>query len=432
MLRHLLTSRLVSTGATDIAIVALATVAGILVARLLGPQGRGEFAIVMLWPSLIAALGNLGLREAFTYEIARRPENRAVLTGHAILIALAQSVPLMALGWLLLPWLTRSHNADVTQAGLFFLLLIPANLLAGHTLGLLQGNLDIPFFNSVRLSVNLVYLLVLLWLWWIGRVTVWNATGALLLANLVTMTLSVGGVLAKYGVVWKLQRPLSRDLFAYGIRNHAGSLTFLFNQRADQMLMALLLTPVQLGWYTAAVNISGLARLVSTAFATLVFPKVTGQSADQQRHVTCFYSRLNTMATTGAGLALLLTIPALIPLIYGGEYRPSILPALVLTVGTLFVGVGQVWAGSLRGLGKPGEPARAEAISLVVTVIGLTLTLPLWGIMGAAWTSLVAYLIASWYMFVQLRRLLGTGLWSLIRPISPVALRSGIQAERGS
>lgn len=423
-------SPLVSTGATDAALVALTTVSGILAARLLGPEGRGEFAIAILWPSLIAAVGNLGLREAFTYEQAKAPNLRTVLTGHALILGVAQSVLLMALGLVLVPLLTRTQPATVTAAGLLFLWMIPANLLAQYALGLLQGNLDIAIFNIIRLSVSIVYLVAVILLWVNSSVTVWSVTAALLAANIVTAILAVISVLTKFGARWRIDLDLTRGLFSYGIRNHAGSMTFLLNQRADQMLMAILITPIQLGWYTAAVNISGMARLASGAFGTLAFPKVTNKPPEEQRRVTGLYSRLNTTITVILGIGLMLMIPWLIPLLYGREYIPSIVPAEILTIGAIFVGIGQTWAGSLRGLGYPAGPAKAEIISLVATVIGLALTLRPFGIMGASVTSLAAYFISSFYMYVLLRSLLSLNLRDVLWPLSPNAIRAGIASRQ--
>jgi O-antigen/teichoic acid export membrane protein len=423
-------SHLMSTGATDALLLALATISGILVARLLGPAGRGELAVAILWPSVLAAMGSLGLREAFTYEVAKTPSLRAKLTGHAILLALGQSILLVGLGFVLIPWLTRSQPPEVTQAALAFLWFIPANLLAAYALGLLQGELAITIFNMIRLSVNVAYLAAVLILWGLGEMTVWNVTLGLLIANFITASFAVISVLAKYGVRWSMDRVLTRRLFSYGVRNHAGNLSSLLNQRMDQMLMALLLAPVQLGWYTAAVNISGLARLGSGAFGTLVFPKVAATDQSEQRRVTRSYSRLNATITTASGLALMAAIPILVPLLYGPEYRPSVLSAEILTVAAVFVGIGQAWAGTLRGLGHPMEPAKAEMIALIVTVVGLALTLQRWGILGASLTSLVAYLVSSIYMYVQIRRLLSLNLRDVIWPVSPAAIRARVMRSR--
>ena len=48
--------------AASVAIQGLNVLTGIVLARTLGPAGRGELAAVMLWPSILAAVGSLGVR----------------------------------------------------------------------------------------------------------------------------------------------------------------------------------------------------------------------------------------------------------------------------------------------------------------------------------------------------------------------------------
>jgi O-antigen/teichoic acid export membrane protein len=415
-------SNLVSTSAADLALIILSASSGILVARLLGPTARGEFAVAILWPSVIAALGTLGLREALTYERARALCPTPVLVGTALMLAMVQSVLLMGFGAVLIPWLTRAQSPGVTEASLLFVLFIPTNLVAHYSLGLLQGSLEIPVFNALRLVVSVVYLGAVLVLWALGTVTVWNLTLGLLVANGCTALAALAAVLAKCGVRWGLDVDLLGRLLGYGLRNHVGSISSMLNQRVDQMLMAVLITPKQLGWYVVAVNVSSLARLPSGAFATLAFPKVASVGSAEQRRLTSLYSRLNATATLGLGLVLVLLIPVLVPLVYGQAYSPSVFSAEILAVATVFMAIGQAWAGSLRGLGRPSEPARAEAISLAATMVGLALLLIPLGILGAALTSLVAYLLASVYMFLRLRRLLSVGLRDLLWPVSLVAI----------
>lgn len=416
-----------STGATDLTLVVLSAASGILVARLLGPTGRGEFAVAILWPTVIAALGTLGVREALTYERARAFYPPPVLVGTALVLAMVQSALLMGLGMTLIPWLTRAQSLGVTKAGLMFVLFIPTNLVAHYALGLLQGSLEITVFNALRLVVGVVYLGAVLVLWALGAVTVWNLTLGLLIANGCTALATLTAILVKCGVRWVLSFDLLRRIFGYGLRNHVGSISSMLNQRVDQMLMAVLVTPEQLGWYVVAVSVSNLARLPSGAFATLAFPKVAAVESAEQRRLTGLYSRLNAMASLGLGLVLVLLIPVLVPLVYGQAYAPSILPAEILVVATVFMAIGESWAGSLRGLGRPSEPARAEVISLVATVVGLALLLIPLGILGAALTSLIAYLIAATYMFVRLRQLLSVSLRDLLWPVSLATIRNRLE-----
>ena len=65
--------------ATGFAIQAVLVVTGVLLARMLGPDGRGYLAALILWPLVITQLGNLGIPSALTYSIARDPSaSRAI------------------------------------------------------------------------------------------------------------------------------------------------------------------------------------------------------------------------------------------------------------------------------------------------------------------------------------------------------------------
>ncbi|MEJ2737696.1 MAG: hypothetical protein P8189_29765 [Anaerolineae bacterium] len=188
-----LNHHLVSTGAADLALVILSAFSGILMARLLGPTGRGQFAVAILWPSVIAALGTLGVREALTYERARAFYPAPALVGTALVLATVQSILLMGLALFLIPWLTRTQSLDVTRAGQIFVLFIPTNLVTHYALGLLQGSLEIPVFNALRLVVSVVHLGAVLVLWALGWVTVWNVTLGLLIANACAASTGFGG-----------------------------------------------------------------------------------------------------------------------------------------------------------------------------------------------------------------------------------------------
>src|SRR6266508_5481689 len=84
-----------SLGAS-LAVQALNVMTGVLLARALGPAGRGELTAVMLWPTLLAAVGSLGMAEAVTYHLAGRAFAPDRVVGAGLAVALAQSAVLLA------------------------------------------------------------------------------------------------------------------------------------------------------------------------------------------------------------------------------------------------------------------------------------------------------------------------------------------------
>src|SRR2546427_9787609 len=61
------------TALTNAMLGAIGIVTGIIAARWLGPDGRGELAAIQMWPSAVASLAMIGLPEALVYLSAKHP-----------------------------------------------------------------------------------------------------------------------------------------------------------------------------------------------------------------------------------------------------------------------------------------------------------------------------------------------------------------------
>ena len=92
-----------------------------------------------------------------------------------------------------------------------------------------------------------------------------------------------------------------------------------------------------------------------------------------------------------ASVALAAISPVIIPLIYGAAFQDAVRPTIILLVGSIPWG-GQIVARQCaNALGFPGFSSVGECVGLAVTIIGLVLFVPSYGIIGAAVVSVVAY-----------------------------------------
>src|SRR4051812_36713623 len=81
------------TLATTFCIQALGFFSGALTARMLGVEGRGLLAAVVLWSAVIANVGDLGGPAAYVY-LSAKGRAPSALSGNALAIALLQSTAL--------------------------------------------------------------------------------------------------------------------------------------------------------------------------------------------------------------------------------------------------------------------------------------------------------------------------------------------------
>jgi hypothetical protein len=93
------------TYATRIAGIAVGFVTSVIVARLLGPEGRGQFAIAVALSAIGVQFGNLGLATSNTYFVSKDRGLLAVLLGNTFLVALglgavfSATLHVFLLGW---------------------------------------------------------------------------------------------------------------------------------------------------------------------------------------------------------------------------------------------------------------------------------------------------------------------------------------------
>ncbi len=376
-------------------IQALNVVTGVLLARVLGPHGRGELAAVVLWPSVLAAVGSLGMQDATTYHAARGFWPLSTLVGSTLAITAAQAGLLLVAGAALLPFVLSHYDASARRTAYLYLAFIPINLFTLALMAVLNGRQRFHWFQSLRLLVIAGSAAVLVVLAAAGTLTIQSAAIAYLAANL-----SIGLVAGV--LVWRLgvARPRAstgpaRQLLRFGFQSHLGATSSLLNERLDQLLISVFLAPVQLGLYVIAVTMSSLAGLVGSSVSMVALPAVARlQSGAAQRAAARRFAQLTLGVSVVVTVPMALFAPVLLQLFFGAAYRDAAEVSRVLLVAAVALSTGRVIGTLLRAVGRPLDAGIGEVVALAATVVGLAALLPMLGIMGAAIASLVAYSVS--------------------------------------
>lgn len=414
--------------AANTILAGLGMVSGVLAARLLGPHGRGELAAIQTWPGFIGSLAMLGLHDALAYYSARSPSEAGGYLASAMVVALASSLPFMVLGYLAMPWLLHAQTPGIVWAGRWYLLVAPVYALVGLPRYPFQGREDFIPWNAMRIAPNLLWIAVLLVAWASALATPVFLAGA----NLVALMLLVfpSGVLT----VRRIPGPFRPDrhklppLLSYGLPCMATMVPQTLNLRLDQMLMAALLPPRDLGLYVVAVAWSGAVAPLLSALSAVTMPAVAS-AGDHRQSVR----RLITGVQAATAMAVILTLvlaaitPTAIVILFGTSFRAAIPVALVLVPAAAVLGLNSVLQEGLRGLGRPYAVLQAELAGLLMTAVALAAMLRPMGIMGAALASLLGYSTVTAALLFNAHRYAGTSASTLLLP-RPTQLRSQLGA----
>jgi O-antigen/teichoic acid export membrane protein len=399
------------------AIQLLNVVTGVLLARTLGPFGRGELAAILLWPTILAAVGSFGVMDAATYYSARSETGAGTIVGSSFVLGLLQSAFLIALGALVLPLVLSHYDNGVLHTAFLFLCFVPINILTLNLAGAINGLQRFAWFQGLRLLVVGATALGLLSLASVHALTLRTAALVYLAANL--MTLVTAGVLYRLAdrSPLRFSFPVARELLSFGFRSHLGNVSGLLNERLDQLVISALLAPAKLGLYVVAVTLTSVINLVGSSVAFVGLPTLARLQGLRERAAAARRLVGLTVALSAAiTLPLIAFTPWVIELAFGNAFRGAAPVSRILLVAAIIFGTNRVLGSILTGIGRPLDAGIAESVALVATFVGLASLLPTLSLIGAGIASLIAYAVSASWMVWRVTRALELSRKELLLP----------------
>ena len=394
-LQHGLPNTLLFTGGIALA----GFMSGLILARVLGPEGRGQFATVVLWPTVLATFGELGLGFTLAYFAGKSRESIDGLWTLAWVASLLVGGMVSLAGLMILP--SQLTLTGMALAALQWnMITVPVMMLSGFLAYLLLGSGYLFEFNLVRACSAICYTFGIVGVVVVGLSGINTFTAVFVIAQCASCGLAIVFVFFRLHPAWRWQPQLIKPVFKYATKTYASGLMAQANLRLDQLIMTIVISPIQLGLYVVAVAVSGIASPLYNAVAIVVLPRVI-RSANRLIGGYEAIRHMKIMFFSGVPITVVLCIlmPWILPVLFGNEYQLSILPAQILLVAAFFQGGVIVLGHSLRGLEYPGRTTISEGVGLLLTIILLFALLPILGILGAAIASLVAYMMVA---FMQL------------------------------
>ena len=414
------------TGGAVMATVSRVTVAltgaatTIFVARLLGPEGSGGFAIALTIVLMLTVLCSLGIEHGIAYHVAsgrwaardalRSVQRVALLSGllGAALCVLARLAVPQAFGGLSVASTATAALTVPFALSWFYVSFV------GLAIDRYEAYVAPPAMQSA-LTLVLVVALAL-------AAGLAGAVAGLAIAN-VLVALATGAwarrrlppVAPGPPPPGRLRRALSFGAMGYG----ANALTLL-SARLDLLILSAVASAAAVGHLAVAIAVTGVLWLVPSALSEVLFPRIAALSASGADDVRSFVEAKSLRHTVLlVALALpLLTAPlvVLVVPIYGAGFRPAVDLALILLPGVALIGLSGVLSATIVGRGRPEFGLYTAAIVTPLTIAAYALLIPALDARGAALAKSLSY-VASFALTVWFyRRVTGSARLALFVP----------------
>lgn len=394
--------------------IGIGLLSGVLLARLLGPEGRGTYAAMLVVPTVLYTLSELGIKQSVIYFIGRGIHPLKDVIGSIIYIFFFASVLSFSGCILIFIFLGYDEKYEwilwVTAT-----LIIPAKLLISYSSGVFLGQEAINKFNRLSWAPPIVNLLGLLLLVYFANLKVWGALLAMLLSQLVLSGYAFFLMSRTTDISFGLNFNLIKEILKAGIV-YAVALFFIqLNYKIDILLLEALASQAEVGYYSLGVSLTEQIWLLPTALGIVILSR-TANSSDH-RQIT---NSVLLIMKASFILALLMCVvlfflsPFIIPLIYGEDFVPSVSVIQAILPGILVFIIFKVINSQFAGMGKPEIALKIFIPAVFLNVLLNFLLIPRLGAIGAAIASDISYGASAVAILLTYKRLMNISIKKLL------------------
>jgi O-antigen/teichoic acid export membrane protein len=391
-MKNALVSRIIGTFSTQVGCQLITIVSGVVVARMIGPAGKGFASYALTAVSLVSVFF-YGFADSVFLQFGKQKHppdavhaatTRIILFASAILIpiffGIAIAVPSqrpLAVAAVVIPFALYMQMATP-------FLLVRENILLTNVRAITQS-LGTAIFTIPLLLFTHLGLSAVLGVW-----IAFYIIGALQSAW------GVRPILASSDPATEVPRDLAAAQFRFGMRAAGASVAGYCNVRVNVVIVSVMLSTSALGWYTLAIASGEMLWQVSRAFLWPALGRVGGDEFSQAAQLVAKLTR-NTFAIVGGlGVIAFLIGPWLIVHVYGQPFAPAgdalrwALPGLIAYAVEL-----ALTQFIMLQLGRPITLIWIQGIATAVCALITIATVAHYGVVAAAASTSITYLAVT-------------------------------------
>lgn len=378
----------------------LALLVTMLSARYLQPAGYGLINYAASIVAFVAPIMQLGLNSILVQECVNSPEKEGETLGTALTMSFFSGL-FCILGVIAFAYVSNPHEKQtIIVCALYGVLLVFQALSMMEYW--FQAKLKSKYTSIVMLiayAVTSAYKILLLVF---GGHIYWFALSQALDYLLIAVALIIlFKVLSKKRLTFSWAA--AKRMFAKSKHYIVSSLMVTIFAQTDRIMIKQMIDVESTGYYSAAVACAGMSGFVFGAIIDSARPSIfeskKAESGDFEHNVSRLYSVIIYLSLIQC-VVITCCSPLIVKILYGGDYGPAVNPLRLIVWYTTFA-----YLGSVRNIWILAESKQKYLwiLNLSGALMNVALNfifIPIWGIMGAAFASLVTQIFTNVIMNV--------------------------------
>ena len=367
-----------------------AALTGILIARWLGPEGKGAYSTVQLFVGFVGAVTG-GAGASITYLLTRKREPLAELlpTFGALLLIVT------ALSWLGLAIWALLY--DITTPIIVFAVVVPAVVVLSWQQSLYVGlgrlrNLNRQLVGLAAGTCAAIAVAVGLLRGDSGQaLAVWAACLYVAAAVVVRQALRFGRGRARASLSHTLG-----TVVRYGSQSALNTVLGVLSYRIDSLVLLAVLGTATFGVYSVAVMLSEQLLTISRPVTLAVIREIGAQALPVSGAIAAKVMRVCVAAVGVAAVVMFVVGPPLIEAIYGSQFQAATTFLRILLPGVVFYATAGTFASFfLFQLGRPTIVTSINITMIAFQTTACLILVPKLGASGAAVACTTTYALGA-------------------------------------
>ena len=408
----------VGLGGRSIVLV-IGTLNLVVLARALGPVGRGQYFVFVSLLLVLTTLADLGVSQSAVVFGGRHErrigEIHRVLVRYAALFAALVFVGgmsvILAAGDVLLPNIPRAWSFGA-------LLAAPLAVYASYWSAMMVGLRQVASVTVVQLAMAVLSLA--------GNLAFVAPTGSAASAVLVYVAVLALQVVAMFWLQRRVTEQgaserqeelpgLGREMILFGLRGYPNSLGMLLWSRSAAFVLNAFHGPGAVGVYSIAQAVAERILLPIQSLQDLLYQRMIQLPPAEATQMMNRYLRIGVALMLPIVATVMLVSPKLVALLFSEAFEPAVTPLRLLLAGSWVMTIPVLLSTFLLGhLGRPGLLSILSWVSGAGNVLLLFVFVPGGAATGAALAAVVAQIVGTSVALLLYTRMARTDLFSAL------------------
>ena len=369
-------------------------IVSIVLSRVLGPENRGIYFLLLTTNSMIVLFSEMGIVSANTVFMSKRENTFNEIHTNSIIIAFSVGVIVILVFLGLKNFLSYRVFRGINFSYMMIAIcLVFPSLYYKFCNGIMTGLNKIPLISKVNIIFILIGGILTVIVLIVFQLGLKGMVGLMIFNAFMILVVYLYIACKQEKLKLVFSWPLMKKGFSFGLRAHLGNMAYYIYNRFDIFIVNYFVGTAGVGYYSLSASLSEKTWILPLVLKDGAIPQIS-QLKDTSGNLIAKIFRHTLLISIAVALVLVVVVPWAIPLFYGNEYCPAVTPLLLLLPGQVCI----LLAGVLSAyytyqLKRPHVSSICGWITLSIYIPLTLAAVARFGIVGAALTTTLGYFI---------------------------------------